>query len=253
MYKLGTVPYKNENMNVFISRFPHLIDNILKEVDNESLSKCRKIDRSLCDHIDQQKFFWVRRIQMYPIAIFRKEWNKTLKRTPVEIVERLVLVANDVFQYSIHRNLRMQFSPHQVAINVGNKFLYQYICCKTGKINPVISAKNVTTLHLATQVGDFEISRFIIDNIDNKNPRATSGVTPLHMAAKCGNLEVCKLIMATIDELIPGDNNGTTPLHEAAAQDYSEVCQFIIGKISRKNPGDNRGNTALHVAAKYGN
>ena len=61
MYKLGTVPYKIENMNVFMLRFPHLIDNILKEVDNESLSKCRKIDRSLCDHIDQQKFFWVRR------------------------------------------------------------------------------------------------------------------------------------------------------------------------------------------------
>ena len=96
------------------------------------------------------------------------------------------------------------------------------------------SDENGTTLHLATQVGDFEIARFIIDNIDNKNPRATSGVAPLHMAAKCGHLEVCKLIMAIIDELIPGDNNGTTPLHEAAAQDYSEVCKFIIGKISRQ-------------------
>ena len=83
----------------------------------------------------------------------------------------------------------------------------------------------------------FEISRFIIDNIDNKNPRATSGVTPLHMAAKCGNLEVCKLIMATIDELIPEDNNGMTPLHEAAAQNYSEVCEFIIGKIIKKIQG----------------
>ena len=78
MYKLGTIPYKIENMNVFMLRFPHLIDNILKEVDNESLSKCRKIDRSLCDHIDQRKFFWIRRIQMYPdcTKMFYMEWKK---------------------------------------------------------------------------------------------------------------------------------------------------------------------------------
>ena len=124
MYKLGTVPYKIENMNVFMLRFPHLFDNILKEVDNESLYKCRKVDRSLCDHIDQQKFFWLRRIQMYPecIVMFYNFWQRTIERTPLNIIKRLALVANNIFQHSIQDQI--QFSPHLIALSDNNKSLY---------------------------------------------------------------------------------------------------------------------------------
>ena len=87
-------------MEEIMLRFPHLIDSILKEVDNKSLSKCREVDRSLCDYIDHQKFFWIRRIQMYPecIEMFYNLWKETFKKTPLKIVCRLALAAENIFQ-----------------------------------------------------------------------------------------------------------------------------------------------------------
>ena len=104
----------------FPPRFPHLIESILKELDNKSLSKCREIDRSLCHHIDQQKFFWLRRIQMYPecIVMFYNLWKLTIERTPLKIIKRLALVANNIFQFGSRD--QMQFSPHQIALSDKN-------------------------------------------------------------------------------------------------------------------------------------
>ena len=165
-------------------RFPRLIESIIKELDNKSLSKCREIDRSLCEIIDQQKFFWLRRIQMYPECIVRfyNLWKLTIERTPLEILKRLALVASNIFQFGSRDH--MQFSPHQIALSDKNLSLYQYICGKTGEINPMFQ------LHTAASVGNFEITRFIIENVQNKNPRLPVGLTPLHMAAKQGHLEI---------------------------------------------------------------
>ena len=138
------------------------------------------------------------------------------------------------------RKEKLQFSPHNVAIcfylKRGRKNFYQYICWKTGKFNPDTFAENVTTLHVTAGIGDFETTRFIIDNVDDKNPasRAQLRVTPLHMAAKRGQLEICKLIIASVKDKNPGDNCGITPLHEAASEGFFEVCEFIIGKEGKK-------------------
>ena len=46
-------------------RFPHIVQDVFKELDNKSLTNCRNVSRACCDFIDDEKFNWVRKIQNY--------------------------------------------------------------------------------------------------------------------------------------------------------------------------------------------
>ena len=49
-----------------------------------------------------------------------------------------------------------------------------------------------TPMHIAASRGNFDICKFIIENIDDKNPANNNGITSLHIAAHNGELGICK-------------------------------------------------------------
>ena len=63
-----------------------------------------------------------------------------------------------------------------------------------------MGARNCTPLHYVAAEGDFLVCKWIIENVQNKNPKNIIGWTPLHNAAANGHLEVCQLIMENITE-----------------------------------------------------
>ena len=69
--------------------------------------------------------------------------------------------------------------------------------------------------------------KFIIENVQDKNPVSMTGVTPLHLGAIDGNLDICKLIIGNVEKKNPKDLNGTTPLHLAAKFGHFDVCKLI--------------------------
>ena len=66
--------------------------------------------------------------------------------------------------------------------------LFESFVEKTGLINPERSDK-YTPFHFACQEGHLDICKFIIQNLDNKNPKDNGGTTPLYIAAEYGHLK----------------------------------------------------------------
>ena len=69
---------------------------------------------------------------------------------------------------------------------------------------------------------------FILENVDNKNPKEKSGWTPLHDAALNGYHDVCRFIVQNVADKNPKDDCGNTPLHEAARGGHFEVYGQIV-------------------------
>ena len=56
----------------------------------------------------------------------------------------------------------------------------------------------------------WEISKYILDRSEDKNPRAKGGKTPLHFAAQNGSLVIYLLIMDRVEDKNPKDDFGKT-------------------------------------------
>ena len=241
-------------IEIMILRFPKLIEDIFKELDEKSLANCKIASKSWCDFIDNKKFPIVRKLQEYKrnMEEFRIHWNKVVIRKPFEIIKELAIAVHQCFRWSItFKGGKKQWSPLHIAAERGNLQLCKYIVKITGDNNP--SRKDgLTPLHLAAGKGHFEVCSFIMENLEDKNPGNKRGKTPFHVAAETGHLSICKLIIQSIDEKNPIDKYGITPFHIAAELGYFEICQLITENIEVKNPTTIEGLTPLHLAALNG-
>ena len=88
-----------------------------------------------------------------------------------------------------------------------------------------------TPLHLGAKNGhkrgNLSVCKFIIDNVDDKNPKTDNGVTPLHIAAAEGHLKLCQLIINNVEDKNPENDDGVTPLDCAYHNDHSQICELI--------------------------
>ena len=222
-------------LNIIIARFSHVATDIFKELDNETLTNCRKVSRLWCDHLDNQKMYWVRMIQRYSTNMKNsyQQWKKALKNTRVEFVKDLS-VSTQQFVKDDASRLYCQWFPLQVVADQGNLELCKYIFKKTKNLKP--SGNNKwTALHMAALKGHKEICEFLIHNSEKKNPSNEEGMTPLHYAAEKGLTNVCKLIIANDDNKNPASHDGCTPLHLAAREGHLEIIRLIVETGVDKN------------------
>ena len=119
------------------------------------------------------------------------------------------------------------------------------------KISEFMSKNSYTPLHIAAGFGHFDIAKYLVDKLNDKNPRDNCGGTPLHYAARWGRLNICKYLVSEINDKNPINRYGDTPLHLAAKNGYLEIVKCIMDNIDDKSPKDNHGRTPLHLAAKY--
>ena len=92
-------------------RFPHIVQDVFKELDNKSLANCRNVSRACCDFIDNEKFYWVRNIQNYvSMKNFLQQWQKVLRNTPIENIKDIFVTIKQFVEYDLSRK-KKQFSP----------------------------------------------------------------------------------------------------------------------------------------------
>ena len=92
-------------INIVLSRFPCIAQDIFKELDNRSLIKCRKLSVPVQNFIDNEKFIWIRPMQKYSgnMEEFYEQWKVVIRKTPVELVKELSKTVMQFFEDHITR------------------------------------------------------------------------------------------------------------------------------------------------------
>ena len=80
-------------MESIFSKIPDLGEKIFKEIDNQSLVKCKEVQRSWYNFIKEEKVLWFRMIQNYlgDQNDFIMAWTEVLKKVPVVFVMHLAI------------------------------------------------------------------------------------------------------------------------------------------------------------------
>ena len=89
---------------------------------------------------------------------------------------------------------------------------------------------NETLLHKSALHGQLEIHEYVMDLVEDKNPKNSDGNTPLHYAAIKGNSAIIKLIMEKVDEKNPKNSDGLTPFDCASDVDKKIMYEVMISK-----------------------
>ena len=271
------------NMEEIFSRFPHIAENIMDQLDNAHLTECRVVDRFWRSFINNQKLLWMRIIYKSVKSGHNKEWREISRKLNIDLVKILGKTANQfctdgeaieenhqtplviaavtgnteivtkMFTKETFENQNGE--PFRYSAKYGNLEVCRFFINNIDDKNPK-DDEGLTPLHLAAENGKFQVCQMILEaGIDDKNPKTSDsigGFTPLHGAAENNHLSVCHLILENILDANPKDFLKRTPLHYAAMKDHSEVCRFILSKVKEKHPRDRFGDTPLHDAAKYG-
>ena len=272
-HKIWQVAKKGQMQNL-ISRFPHLIEEIFGLLDYQTLANCSEVNENWYNTVTSQRLCWTQMISKYTNTKeeYHKQWMKATDKTPFDILKRLaelVRVENDprlaVWDFG-HFKHEPELSLFHILVSEGDIDLFKYVARNVGYTH-MFGTKNsrcdgyhYTPLHEAASIGNFDICKFIIDQVDDKNPANDNGYTPFHMAANYyrnteiwGHFEICQLIFEATGFQNPSNEYGLTPLCLAAYNGNLQICKMIIEKLDDKNPatGSDR-NTPLHNAAKQG-
>ena len=158
-------------MDELIKRFPSIAQDVYKELDNETLTKCKEVSPLWYDSVDNQKEIWLRRIRLRSEKFeeFRTLWNTVISKTPVERVKALSLAVQKFFEENLFRE-EDQLTPHHVVAAYGSKELYEYIANKTGQIDNRTSNVENTALHFSASRGNVGVFQFLFEKSDEKNP-----------------------------------------------------------------------------------
>ena len=257
--------FGSSSMDEIMIRFPVLFQAILKELDNKSMKKCRKVNKEWQNFIDNERFLLFRKIQKYHSSMeeFYEQWKKVTQNASKEIIRELSVAVHNFFEdtpiyYSLGSPIRKinkkkdQWSPLHITAEQGNLELSKYIIEHTGDKNPQ-NRKGDTAFQMAAEKGQLEVTKLIIKNLDDKNPRGYKGWTALHFAAMNGHLEVCKLINESIEDGATVETYGVTPVDYAAIRGHLEVFKLLAETLENKNQSANGRNwTPLHAAAYIG-
>ena len=221
-FQVEAIKRKNHIEEIFW-RFPHIGEQILGELDEESVANCQEVSRRWQKFMDESKVVWIWQIQKY-ISISNSTIRKTLLKQSWNYLKELTHLLHLLF-------IRSQNDPKELTVT--NPMLLELICNE--------NEDNCTFL-----------IKLIIDNLNDKNPVIIKGKSLLQITAITGNLEVCKIVANNLENKNPADNNGDTILHIAATCGSVEIYQFILEKITKDNPRNILGSTPFHVAAKNG-
>ena len=167
-------------------RFPHLPEQIFQKLDDESLFKCREVQRSWQNIIDGRNYPWLRIVNI-----------------PTKLNGRI----------------SCQFDVVKIFIENANTYLH--LAAKTGQIEAFKTAfneeedKNIkngdgeTPFHLACQSGCLEIVQLLLENAEKSknnhgidlNAKTNFGITAFYYACMSGHFDVVKMLMKNKDAL----------------------------------------------------
>ncbi|KAH9027683.1 ankyrin repeat-containing domain protein [Lactarius hengduanensis] len=108
------------------------------------------------------------------------------------------------------------------------------------------------SLYTASQNGQLDIVRSLLDRGSDINKKSTFRATPLDAASRYGKLEVAKLLIERGADVDSRDRNGRSPLITALVHEQFEVAKLLLDHRADVNVGTRNHYTALHVVLYSG-
>ena len=215
---------RKTNVEEIFWRFPHLGKYILDELDDESLVKCREVNKWWQDFVNGQRTSYVRNITKC-FGLSKMPLQKKLQKESLEMLKELSHFANRYYTAEYEGPQRKSL----ILLDLLNEGYYTDL------------EKSIT----------FYLCELIIDNSDDKNPVDQYGYSMLHTAAMDDNPKIYQMVMTKNKDKNPmNPKYRNTPLHEAARNNHIEVCKVILNGVKEWNPKDLWGETPYDIAKK---
>ena len=86
-------------MDDLCERFPLVAKMVLNNLDDQSLTNCKIVNRKLNNFIENERFYWIRILKKYVLNFvsFSDSWRKVIKKAPIEIVKELAIASQEFF------------------------------------------------------------------------------------------------------------------------------------------------------------
>ena len=227
----------------FTPHIPNIIFGHLDRTDRQALVNCRAVSRPWKEFVDFRTSLW----KKVPASKYQEAAAKGL----IDVCRLIVPYADDKLPADEIGETPLHSAAQGGHLEVCKLILDNIDSTDDAQINPPNTVMGTTPLHHAA-FGNLEISRLIIERVDDKNPSDKYGNTPMHQAAFGKQLSIFQLLMESVEDINPANVHGETPLHGAAMVGSTEVCKLILGKANDKNPPSLSGMTPLHEAARMG-
>ena len=130
----GGISEQKSTMEVIFRRFPLASGKILKNLDDQSLTRSKIASRGITNLLENEKIFWIRIIKKYKgnFKGFEESWQQVVDKIPVDLVKQLARAVQEYFKlYNTN-----EIAPLQIAIEKGNFELCQFVfsCREAGQI-----------------------------------------------------------------------------------------------------------------------
>ena len=229
------------NPMAFYPGFPHIAEQIFKQMNKESIRKCRLLSKSWQECIDNQDLLWIKIIEDEDST--NKAFQSAYKNGHSKMVEFLIQKS---VKFNINLNAKGVYSwtAFQFACKEGHSKIAEILVQKSNEFRIDINAKtrdhDSTAFHLACEYGHSIIAEMIIQNsvefnID-LNDKNLYGKTAFHLACFNGMTSTVEMMLDNAKsfkiDLTVKDDRGRTG-YQLAFQ-YNETR--TINLIKRKMP-----------------
>ena len=191
-------------------RFPHLSEQIFQKLDDKSLFKCREVQRSWQDIIDNRNYPWLRIVNI-PTKLKRRIRNTYLH------------LAAETGQIEAFKTALAEEENKNIKNLTGETPFH--LACRNGRLEIVQLVLKNTDLEININAKEKH------DNID-LNARTNHGSTPFYYACLTGQLDVVKIIMENAADLSidirAKDNEGYTAFLSACRRGHLDVVKVFM-------------------------
>jgi hypothetical protein len=108
---------------------------------------------------------------------------------------------------------------------------------------------NNNQLYTASENGNVELVKKLLEQGDDVNKVNNNGETPLYIASRNGHIEVVKILLAAGADINKANNNGATPLLIASQNGHIEVVKVLLKAGADINKANNKGKSPIDVAS----
>ena len=129
-------------MENFWRRYPNASEAILKNLDNKSLARCKKVSREIFAFMEENgRVFWIRCIKNLKENFKGGEesWKQVVNKTPVAVLKELAIASHKCFKshnYTIVNLDENEIAPPLfIAIVADDLELVTNMLAKTGNKN----------------------------------------------------------------------------------------------------------------------